>query len=90
MFDAMLQARPRWAPQCTPRTEPLVGSERSNRGQGFGVDWDSVFGSLVGDVSEGGSRAMSRLRDEFPEDAEERQVVSEERGGASGRRRGRE
>ncbi|MFC8662452.1 YbaB/EbfC family nucleoid-associated protein [Streptomyces sp. NPDC057199] len=73
VLEATNAARAEMARRVVDTLDPLTRmSVRGAAPERMGVDWGSVFGSLLSETSvEQGSTAMSRLRDEIHEDEEE-------------------
>ncbi|MGW1561929.1 YbaB/EbfC family nucleoid-associated protein [Streptomyces sp. NPDC002144] len=73
VLDAVNQARAAMARRVVDTLDPLTRmTPRGMAPERMGVDWSSIFGSLLSENSvEKGSSAMDRLRDEIHEDEEE-------------------
>lgn len=73
VLEAANTARAEMARRVVDTLDPITRmSARGSVPEHLGVDWGSIFGSLLSETSvENGSTAMSRLRDEIHEDEEE-------------------
>jgi DNA-binding protein YbaB len=85
VLEAANAARAEMARQVVEKLEPIARMTSRGRTEQSGIDWDSVFGSVLRETSVSQeSTAMSRLRDEIVEDEEEHVSGPEARGADAG------
>lgn len=92
VLEAANTARAEMARRVVETLDPLTRmTSRGAAPERMGVDWESVFGSLLSETSVTRNRptAMSRLRDEIVEDEEESGASSGTRGTGDRRQRGK-
>ncbi|HET6857366.1 MAG TPA: YbaB/EbfC family nucleoid-associated protein [Streptomyces sp.] len=87
VLEAANKARAEMARRVVATLDPLTRmSARGSVPEQMGVDWGSIFGSLISETSvDKGSTAMSRLRDEIHEDEEEPAAPPVDRGSTNKR-----
>ncbi|MFF3713944.1 YbaB/EbfC family nucleoid-associated protein [Streptomyces phaeochromogenes] len=91
VLEAANAARAEMARRVVDTLDPLTRMTAGGLApERMGVDWGSVFGSLISETSvEQGSTAMSRLRDEIHEDEDEEEPAPPPGGrGATDKRQG--
>ncbi|MFE7810859.1 YbaB/EbfC family nucleoid-associated protein [Streptomyces sp. NPDC057433] len=92
VLEAANAARAEMARRVVETLDPLTRmTSRGAAPERMGVDWESVFGSLLSEtsVTKGRPTAMSRLRDEIVEDEEEPAAPPGTRGTDDRRQEGR-